>query len=134
MRMLTVRQPWAWLLAAGWKDVENRSWSTKYRGPVAIHAGLSLDHQYRDVYPAGATPPPPLPALETGQIIAVAELVDVVTDSTSKWAQADCFHWILADPRPITPIHYVGALGLIWLPDEIDQRITSELALGAGQS
>lgn len=49
MKLLTVRQPWAWALAvadgnrqAG-KDTENRSRLTSHRGPVAIHAGLRLD-------------------------------------------------------------------------------------------
>lgn len=36
MRILSVRQPWAWALVDGWKDVENRSWRTAYRGPIAI--------------------------------------------------------------------------------------------------
>jgi hypothetical protein len=29
---LSVRQPWAWLIVNGYKDVENRSWTTHYRG------------------------------------------------------------------------------------------------------
>lgn len=39
MKALTVRQPWASLIAAGVKTIETRSWSTEYRGPLAIHAG-----------------------------------------------------------------------------------------------
>ena len=39
MKALTVRQPWASLIALGVKTVETRSWSTKLRGPIAIHAG-----------------------------------------------------------------------------------------------
>ena len=39
MKALTIRQPWASLIAAGVKTIETRSWSTKYRGPLAIHAG-----------------------------------------------------------------------------------------------
>ena len=44
MRVLTVRQPWAWAIIHGGKDVENRSRNIagSYRGPVAIHAGLSF--------------------------------------------------------------------------------------------
>jgi hypothetical protein len=41
MMALTIRQPWAWAIAAAGKDVENRSWHTGYRGPLAIHAGLA---------------------------------------------------------------------------------------------
>lgn len=39
MKALTIRQPWASLIAAGVKTIETRSWSTRYRGPLAIHAG-----------------------------------------------------------------------------------------------
>lgn len=38
MRILTLTQPWATLMAVGAKLIETRSWGTKYRGPVAIHA------------------------------------------------------------------------------------------------
>lgn len=39
MKALTIRQPWASLIALGVKTIETRSWPTKYRGPIAIHAG-----------------------------------------------------------------------------------------------
>lgn len=38
MKALTIRQPWASLIALGVKTIETRSWSTSYRGPLAIHA------------------------------------------------------------------------------------------------
>ncbi len=38
MKTLSVRQPYAWLLVNGIKDVENRTWNTPYRGPLLIHA------------------------------------------------------------------------------------------------
>lgn len=41
MRALTIRQPWATLIARGEKTIETRSWRTSYRGEVAIHAGLA---------------------------------------------------------------------------------------------
>ena len=40
MKALTLHQPWASLVALGTKTIETRSWSTKYRGPLAIHAGM----------------------------------------------------------------------------------------------
>ena len=39
VKVLTIRQPWALLVALGVKTIETRSWSTKYRGPLTIHAG-----------------------------------------------------------------------------------------------
>ena len=38
---LSVRQPWAWLIVNGVKDIENRLWRTHHRGPSLIHASLS---------------------------------------------------------------------------------------------
>ena len=35
---LSIRQPWAWLIAHGWKNIENRTWPTGYRGRFLIHA------------------------------------------------------------------------------------------------
>lgn len=41
MKALTLRQPWASLVAVGAKRIETRSWLTKYRGPLAIHAAAT---------------------------------------------------------------------------------------------
>ncbi len=38
MKAISIRQPWAWLIVNDFKDIENRSWDTKYRGLVLIHA------------------------------------------------------------------------------------------------
>jgi hypothetical protein len=43
MKALSVRQPWAWLLVHGPKDIENRNWYTNYRGWVMIHASKTFD-------------------------------------------------------------------------------------------
>lgn len=43
MKALTICQPYAHLIVAGKKRVENRSWQTRYRGPLLIHAGRTLD-------------------------------------------------------------------------------------------
>lgn len=44
MKALTLTQPWASLIAIGAKQIETRSWFTKYRGPLAIHAAKSFPH------------------------------------------------------------------------------------------
>lgn len=43
MKALSLRQPWAWLVAAGYKTIETRTWSSKYRGPLLIHASGKWD-------------------------------------------------------------------------------------------
>lgn len=45
MKVLTLRQPWATLVAEGIKKYEFRSWKTKYRGKVLIHAGTGIDKE-----------------------------------------------------------------------------------------
>jgi hypothetical protein len=42
MKVLTLTQPWATLVAIGAKKIETRSWATSYRGPLAIHAAAGL--------------------------------------------------------------------------------------------
>ena len=43
MKVLTLKQPWATLVAEGIKKYEFRSWETKYRGKILIHAGTGID-------------------------------------------------------------------------------------------
>ena len=43
MKAITIKQPWASLIVHGIKDIENRSWSTKFRGRVLIHAAGVVD-------------------------------------------------------------------------------------------
>lgn len=42
MKAITLTQPWATLIAIGAKKIETRSWATKYRGPLAIHAAKTF--------------------------------------------------------------------------------------------
>ena len=43
MKVLSVRQPWAYLIVAGYKDIENRKWYTNHRGPLLIHASRAME-------------------------------------------------------------------------------------------
>lgn len=49
MKTLSVWQPWASLIAIGAKRIETRSWATRYRGPLAIHAANSFPKLARDL-------------------------------------------------------------------------------------
>lgn len=139
-RAITVRQPWAWAIVHGGKDVENRSRNIagSYRGPVAIHAGLGAFAKDNDASRAlvaahGSETPT---TLHFGAIIGVVDLVDAHEpdwcqgdSACSRWAMADHHHLVLADPRPLaTPMPYKGALGLWRLPDDIAARIAAEVA------
>ncbi|WP_297428944.1 ASCH domain-containing protein [Clostridium sp.] len=50
MKVLTLRQPWATLIAIREKLIETRSWKTDYRGPLLIHAGKSIDKEACEDY------------------------------------------------------------------------------------
>ncbi len=43
MKAITIKQPWATLIAKGYKEYEFRTWKTKYRGEILIHAGKGID-------------------------------------------------------------------------------------------
>lgn len=158
MRILTVRQPWAWAIIHGGKDVENRvrNIAGDYRGPVAIHGGLRDDD---DAPPAlfyeraewfwkrGHPYPGTLPEVEQGRgaIIGVIDLVDVhdgqceslhtmageilATQPCSPWAEPDTWHLELANPHTLPdPIPYKGALGLRHLDADTIARIEEAIA------
>jgi hypothetical protein len=70
MKALTICQPYAELIMLGEKRVENRTWSTPYRGPLAIHAGRS--RRWLDTYR-------PLPArMDFGAIVGICDLTQLV--------------------------------------------------------
>ncbi|MFH2071903.1 MAG: ASCH domain-containing protein [Actinomycetota bacterium] len=107
MKALTIRQPYASAVIYAGKDVENRTWRTKYRGELWIHAGLTSNQS-----------DPDLPRSDLrGVMLGTVELVDVVTDSTSEWAEEGMFHWLLRNPMCLyRPIKMRGRQGL-WTPE-----------------
>ena len=48
MKVLTIKEPWASLIVNGYKKYEFRSWKTKYRGKILIHAGMSVEKNARE--------------------------------------------------------------------------------------
>ena len=45
MKVITIKQPWATLIAKGYKEYEFRTWKTNYRGDILIHAGKGIDKE-----------------------------------------------------------------------------------------
>ena len=108
-KALTVRQPWAGLIVAGVKDVENRSWPTNYRGRIFIHAAQAVDRN-------GPSVPPDLEKLcsITGAIVGTVETVDCIRGARSKWALRGHWHWLLDGAKRCRPRIMQGRLGL-WI-------------------
>ena len=140
MKALCIRQPWAWLIVAGHKPIENRTWSTSFRGDLLIHAGKAFETE------ASKSVAAEFPHLrgpmnriyDTGGIVGVATVVDVVTTSSSPWFTGP-FGLVLrnARPLPFTPLR--GEQGLFDVDDELAsgllarQTATPAEAEAAGQ-
>ncbi len=83
MKALTLWQPWASLWACGAKQYETRSWTTSYRGPIAIHAAIvkpsRLWHLIESIVGAvrKVLRMDDLDDLPRGKIIAIADLVEI---------------------------------------------------------
>jgi len=116
MKALTLYQPWATLIAIGAKRIETRSWSTNYRGPLAIHAGKNTDfirgrgkyyicdeHPFCDVLiKAGLFLfENPFPgAIPLGCIVATCELVDcILMDEKFLSEPVYCLGWSVQHPE-----------------------------------
>jgi ASCH domain-containing protein len=114
MKVLTVRQPWAWAIIFGPKRVENRTWKTSYRGPLLIHAGRSRA-RLGDYGPGE----PDATDLAFGSILGVVELLDCVPYERVKdrpFAEGP-WCWLLAEPRPLeTPFPCAGHQQLFEAP------------------
>lgn len=118
-RALSVRQPWAWLIVNGYKDLENRSW---YPGKARlgwnmIHAGKSVDKNGYD-WIRRNFPAIELPAIEdlkTGGIVGLAffcafKEVDQDRPPTNSWYMGTKFAWLISSAQPIDFIPCKGQL------------------------
>ena len=113
MKALSIRQPWAWLIVHGYKDVENRSWSTKFRSRVQVHAGkipdpgwfpqLSLEVQGRGIA---------LPDQSSlGALVGEVDIIDCVSEGDPPWFTGS-YGFLLSKPMAYSqPIPYRGRLG-----------------------
>jgi hypothetical protein len=108
MRALSVRQPWAWLITQGIKDVENRSWRTSYRGPLLIHAARRLIPGDVDQVEQQFGLRVPREQLALGAIIGRADLVDIAVGTHPSRFFKGPFGWILANAAPLTPHPWPG--------------------------
>jgi ASCH domain len=77
MKILSIRQPWAYLITQGSKEIENRSWATTYRGLFLIHASLMVDKM--GCLEHGLDPS----ELQTGGVVGMAEIVDASKSITA---------------------------------------------------
>lgn len=131
-KVIVIRQPWAWLIVNGIKDIENRSWRTRYRGMLLIQASATppTRRQLEECRRAPRLRGVQLPdEFETGGIVGMAEVKECVTSSRSKW-----FHgpigWKLSNARKLRFIPLKGQLGLFDPPATVRRRVMEQLRAG----
>ena len=118
MKALSIRQPWAWLICEGPKDIENRTWQTKYRGDFIVHASKTFDvESYKDLMEWV----PGLPKsyeFKKGGIVGAATIVDCVDDHESSWFEGP-WGFVLENRRSTAFVPWDGALNFFDIPGEI---------------
>ncbi|EJL29974.1 ASCH domain-containing protein [Brevibacillus sp. BC25] len=142
MKAITIHQPWATLIALGEKRFETRSWSTRYRGPIAIHAAkkvdkdICLEEPFRSVLAKHGYTVDNLP---TGAVVAIANLTECwrslgegylsgvpilqngIKGQTKQispqedsfgWFESGRYAWEMTDVKQIDPVPAKGQQGL----------------------
>lgn len=100
MKCISVKQPWANLIASGKKTIETRTWNTNYRGKILIASSRKPN-----IYPAG-------------YVVAMVTLIDCRDMELEDEDFACCGHreglkaWVLDDIRKIKPIPVKGQLSI----------------------
>lgn len=133
MKAISLWQPWATAIPLGIKRLETRGWSTRYRGPLAIHAAKHWDKD-QDLFARSMRQltEPQLPdEFPFGAVVGVAWLVDVIPSERARKivnlieaAFGDYapgrFAWVLEDAQPLTrPLPWKGKQGFFNVPVEL---------------
>ena len=128
-KALTIRQPWAELILRRRKPFELRTWRTKYRGPLVIHASGKIDAE--DARHFGLSPE----KLVTSAFVGFAILKDVRPHTREDarllkkrragygWSPHK-LSWVLKKPRRMSPVKAKGQLGLFRVPKAVERRIS----------
>ena len=145
MKALSIKQPWAWLICAGYKDIENRDWFIgrkpalggrfQDRGlelpqRIYVHAGMSQSEMIPEVtlwikdrlielqcLRMAATLVNP--GLYHGGIIGEVDITGCVEESDSPWFVGR-YGFVLANPVLYDkPVPCRGQLGFFNVPEEV---------------
>lgn len=118
---LSIRQPYAWLIVQGIKPVENRTWATKFRGRVLIHAGVTYpkrDHR-DDLESWGARGYPADRESMLGGIVGEAVIVDCVKQHASAFFFGP-YGFVLERPKAYARLIPLGGrLGFFGVPSSL---------------
>jgi len=120
MKAVSIKQPWASLIAVGIKTLEIRQWPTEHRGPLLIVSSRR----------------PVIDGHRHGQALCVVNVVDCrrMTRDDLPFAcirefYFDHYAWVLRDVKLIEPFSVIGQLRLFDVPDEFIRPVKA--AIGA---
>ena len=126
MKVLSFKQPWAWLIAIGCKTIENRTWDRKYRGRILIHASQAKadrldgwqDRVAREYCQKnGIEFPKDFDTLPKSAIIGSVDIVDILYHEAYQdpFAEDFQYHWFLKNPKLFDePISGVKGKVFLW--------------------
>jgi hypothetical protein len=133
MKALSVRAPWWLAILDGGKDIENRDWSTNFRGTIYLHAGKfwkqeEIEQDVDDIeFILGDTdnhfPDENNLREGCGCIVGTVDIVGCVNQSKNRWFFGK-YGFQLANPVAFPrPIPFKGALGFFNVPDDVLTRL-----------
>lgn len=161
MKALTIRQPYAQLVALGLKPWESRTWATSYRGPLVIHAAAGWSLSQREdaarffAHFSGRTGVGEeereelLLALGLAPVGAAVAVVDLVgceevtpvflgrlseSDRMTGWWDRARFAWRFENPRQVEPaVPMRGKLNLWEVGEEHAAALRGQVSASRGQ-
>lgn len=141
MKALTIRQPWAWVVASGLKPVENRTWPPpRSLARFAVHAASTPDSaawQWPAMRASRGLWRPDMPAAATAAVVAVATLHSAHEahdcphgDDCTRWGfQGDpMWHWVISTVPLDHPVPCPGQLKVWALPLAVEARVLEQFA------
>ncbi len=134
MKCLSIKQPWAGMIMAGIKSVENRTWRQDfYRGPLLVHASKTEDKGDRR-YLASRLDRFPDVCEVHGAILGVVALTAILYPNKGEddaWRDMNQHGWIMQRPVIFAePVPYKGRLGVYGVPDRVIRQPVLDMAMG----
>lgn len=126
IRVISVTAWWAWAIVHAGKDIENRTWSTSYRGPLLIHASKTvldedleiIDSILMEINPSLDPDLRHRPGPPAGGIVGRCTLADCVTRHDSPWFFG-LYGFVLTDVQATPFIPMRGRLGIFNAPADV---------------
>jgi hypothetical protein len=124
MKSISIRQPWAWLIVNGFKNIENRTRRTNFRGEILVHAsGFRPKEKAWNSFQAafgtglfGDFKLPDMDKIDFGGIVGKTEIVDCISKSDSQWFEGP-YGYVLKNSKPLS---FISCKGQVTIPFEVD--------------